>query len=164
MSIITPKRKVLRMSVQDCWRDRKSGSAGMPRPNSYAVFCLKKKTVVRITPALVAIALGRTRRVLLETVAVAVAVTVDPLQAALRGVLARLERGTVSRPATVLCPQQQIEGCGVGGPVVGPVRNDAEVRPLADAQLVWDLAWFFFLMMRRPPRSTLFPYTTLFRS
>src|SRR5438045_8225452 len=24
-------------------RDRKSGSAGMPRPNSYAVFCLKKK-------------------------------------------------------------------------------------------------------------------------
>src|SRR2546428_5894932 len=26
------------------WRDRKSGSAGMPRPISYAVFCLKKKT------------------------------------------------------------------------------------------------------------------------
>src|SRR5207249_7683274 len=25
------------------WRDRKSGSAGMPRPISYAVFCLKKK-------------------------------------------------------------------------------------------------------------------------
>ena len=23
---------------------------------------------------------------------------------------------------------------------------------------------FFFLMLRRPPRSTLFPYTTLFRS
>src|SRR2546428_14190898 len=26
------------------------------------------------------------------------------------------------------------------------------------------LAHFFFLMIRRPPRSTLFPYTTLFRS
>src|SRR4051795_6368863 len=26
------------------------------------------------------------------------------------------------------------------------------------------LALFFFLMIRRPPRSTLFPYTTLFRS
>src|SRR3712207_6970425 len=27
------------------------------------------------------------------------------------------------------------------------------------------VAWyFFFLMIRRPPRSTLFPYTTLFRS
>src|SRR2546425_3747860 len=24
--------------------------------------------------------------------------------------------------------------------------------------------YFFFLMMRQPPRSTLFPYTTLFRS
>src|SRR3712207_8294190 len=28
-------------------------------------------------------------------------------------------------------------------------------------QLPWS---FFFLMIRRPPRSTLFPYTTLFRS
>src|SRR3712207_7949311 len=31
-----------------------------------------------------------------------------------------------------------------------------DVRPLLDR--------FFFLMIRRPPRSTLFPYTTLFRS
>src|SRR2546430_12215632 len=27
-----------------------------------------------------------------------------------------------------------------------------------------DFICFFFLMIRRPPRSTLFPYTTLFRS
>src|SRR5438552_8962096 len=27
-----------------------------------------------------------------------------------------------------------------------------------------DFTWFFFLIIRRPPRSTLFPYTTLFRS
>src|SRR5204863_9265315 len=26
------------------------------------------------------------------------------------------------------------------------------------------VAFFFFLLIRRPPRSTLFPYTTLFRS
>src|SRR3712207_8719464 len=26
------------------------------------------------------------------------------------------------------------------------------------------MVFFFFLMIRRPPRSTLFPYTTLFRS
>src|SRR5688572_31372149 len=26
------------------------------------------------------------------------------------------------------------------------------------------MSLFFFLMLRRPPRSTLFPYTTLFRS
>src|SRR5437899_5192295 len=32
--------------------DRKSGSAGMPRPISYAVFCLKKKTHFSFTPAI----------------------------------------------------------------------------------------------------------------
>src|SRR3712207_9565721 len=31
-------------------------------------------------------------------------------------------------------------------------------------RLVAYLVAFFFLMIRRPPRSTLFPYTTLFRS
>src|SRR5258707_12838756 len=30
--------------------------------------------------------------------------------------------------------------------------------------LTYHLHLFFFLMIRRPPRSTLFPYTTLFRS
>src|ERR1035438_10697738 len=30
--------------------------------------------------------------------------------------------------------------------------------------LVLSFEFFFFLMIRRPPRSTLFPYTTLFRS
>src|SRR5436189_1526224 len=29
--------------------DRKSGSAGMPRPISYAVFCLKKKSDLHVT-------------------------------------------------------------------------------------------------------------------
>src|SRR5438067_10324113 len=29
---------------------------------------------------------------------------------------------------------------------------------------LFTLCCFFFLMLRRPPRSTLFPYTTLFRS
>src|SRR3990170_5866018 len=32
------------------------------------------------------------------------------------------------------------------------------------AVLVGFFVFFFFLMIRRPPRSTLFPYTTLFRS
>src|SRR2546425_11252533 len=32
------------------------------------------------------------------------------------------------------------------------------------AFLTWGSVLFFFLMIRRPPRSTLFPYTTLFRS
>src|SRR5258708_29625535 len=30
--------------------------------------------------------------------------------------------------------------------------------------VVLSVPFFFFLMIRRPPRSTLFPYTTLFRS
>src|SRR2546427_13289565 len=30
--------------------------------------------------------------------------------------------------------------------------------------LISFFVFFFFLMIRRPPRSTLFPYTTLFRS
>src|SRR5260221_11702198 len=34
----------------------------------------------------------------------------------------------------------------------------------SDPSVVPLLAFFFFLMIRRPPRSTLFPYTTLFRS
>src|SRR5205823_8023391 len=38
-------RKLLRRIT----RDRKSGSAGMPRPISYAVFCLKKKNTSRKT-------------------------------------------------------------------------------------------------------------------
>src|SRR6266487_6522918 len=29
---------------------------------------------------------------------------------------------------------------------------------------IFSRSFFFFLMIRRPPRSTLFPYTTLFRS
>src|SRR5947208_5737360 len=43
--------------------DRKSGSAGMPRPISYAVFCLKKKTVFVIS-ALGALMAAETRGVL----------------------------------------------------------------------------------------------------
>src|SRR2546430_333231 len=38
----------------------------------------------------------------------------------------------------------------------GLLAENEKIRPI--------LAHFFFLMIRRPPRSTLFPYTTLFRS
>src|SRR4029077_15486745 len=41
------------------------------------------------------------------------------------------------------------------------VCSDSAVRELL---LLSSLCLFFFLMIRRPPRSTLFPYTTLFRS
>src|SRR3712207_7085445 len=35
------------------------------------------------------------------------------------------------------------------------------LRRILDSHFLY---FFFFLMIRRPPRSTLFPYTTLFRS
>src|SRR2546430_10418068 len=38
------------------------------------------------------------------------------------------------------------------------------VIPLNRFSENYSLSFFFFLMIRRPPRSTLFPYTTLFRS
>src|SRR6266446_9893253 len=46
-------------------------------------------------------------------------------------------------------------------------EDDTEVSRVLDINvevLFVILVVFFFLMIRRPPRSTLFPYTTLFRS
>src|SRR5207244_6207164 len=37
-----------KLTLSDISEDRKSGSAGMPRPISYAVFCLKKKKKPKI--------------------------------------------------------------------------------------------------------------------
>src|SRR5438094_2349100 len=44
-SLDTLKVKIISVTFR---RDRKSGSAGMPRPISYAVFCLKKKKKIKI--------------------------------------------------------------------------------------------------------------------
>eukprot|EP00456_Euglypha_rotunda_P026852 TRINITY_DN2155_c0_g1_i26.p1 TRINITY_DN2155_c0_g1~~TRINITY_DN2155_c0_g1_i26.p1 ORF type:complete len:170 (-),score=37.45 TRINITY_DN2155_c0_g1_i26:11-520(-) len=41
IALVTDKARTATVIVER--RDRKSGSAGMPRPISYAVFCLKKK-------------------------------------------------------------------------------------------------------------------------
>src|ERR1044071_10027428 len=38
------------------------------------------------------------------------------------------------------------------------------MNPLQNFSQMCPIVFFFFLMIRRPPRSTLFPYTTLFRS
>src|SRR5437773_5503389 len=38
------------------------------------------------------------------------------------------------------------------------------IYPFNSTSPVTRFLFFFFLMIRRPPRSTLFPYTTLFRS
>src|ERR1039457_5927645 len=49
------------------------------------------------------------------------------------------------------CDQQKIKSVHLPCQCRGTLRKEGEVLP-------------FFLMIRRPPRSTLFPYTTLFRS
>src|SRR4051794_22477351 len=51
-------------------------------------------------------------------------------------------------------------------PRTRPVPPDLAppIVPVAPAHTPHRLLSFFFLMIRRPPRSTLFPYTTLFRS
>src|SRR5689334_23986811 len=43
--------------------------------------------------------------------------------------------------------------------MTNPIRHSSCLSPS-----LFNLIFFFFLMIRRPPRSTLFPYTTLFRS
>src|SRR3989338_7088305 len=43
-------------------------------------------------------------------------------------------------------------------------RRDRKSTRLNSSHRSISHAVFFFLMIRRPPRSTLFPYTTLFRS
>src|SRR3990167_8396001 len=49
-----------------------------------------------------------------------------------------------------------------GGRILSSVRSEEHTSELqSQSNLVCRL---FFLMIRRPPRSTLFPYTTLFRS
>src|SRR5689334_25100714 len=40
----------------------------------------------------------------------------------------------------------------------------SHTRPKSVTGIIRFFLSFFFLMIRRPPRSTLFPYTTLFRS
>src|SRR5256885_15905404 len=44
------------------------------------------------------------------------------------------------------------------------VYLDTSFHAIPIENILDDPLFFFFLMIRRPPRSTLFPYTTLFRS
>src|SRR3989337_2233182 len=57
------------------------------------------------------------------------------------------------RPSTVSCARERLPRLRCTGQLAA---RAPEARFLVDL--------FFFLMIRRPPRSTLFPYTTLFRS
>src|SRR4029079_18029006 len=55
-----------------------------------------------------------------------------------------------------VCPNRRCDQSQKVSLSVAALSHTRRVRP-------WSYL-FFFLMIRRPPRSTLFPYTTLFRS
>src|SRR5260221_165194 len=85
------------------------------------------------------------------------------------------------RPTTITCPQRilvrseehtselQSHSDLVCRLLLEKKKNHCNVRRIgvfivASQALATCVLFFFFLMIRRPPRSTLFPYTTLFRS
>src|ERR1039458_6640917 len=65
-------------------------------------------------------------------------------------------------------PDRHTLGWGVGATRRAPGRpGPVHLLLKGEHKLAPSRGWFtcfFFLMIRRPPRSTLFPYTTLFRS
>src|SRR6266851_3301360 len=68
----------------------------------------------------------------------------------------RLNSSHITSSYAVVCLKKKIN---LGPDVVG-----AGGRVAAGEEMPLGAVLFFFLMIRRPPRSTLFPYTTLFRS
>src|SRR5690554_296321 len=121
--------------------DRKSGSAGMPRPNSYAVFCLKKKRHEGVTGTGTQLVDSPGHQLL---AAAGLATDID----------GRLAAGQLEDLTPHLLDRRRSAEDGI-------VVRSGSVGLLPGAGQAQGV---FFLMIRRPPRSTLFPYTTLFRS
>src|SRR6478609_5979316 len=63
-----------------------------------------------------------------------------------------LEKKNISRASVSIVSPIEVASAGSGAKGFRPWRASCAARAI-----------FFFLMIRRPPRSTLFPYTTLFR-
>src|SRR5215204_5294503 len=60
--------------------------------------------------------------------------------------------------------KKKIQGLGLDAIIAEVQRmRQAPADQASQAAFAPMATWFFFLMIRRPPRSTLFPYTTLFR-
>src|SRR6266576_876201 len=69
--------------------------------------------------------------------------------------------GRLEHPEGQVRAEQEVDAAMLHGLSAGPFPLN---RPLHAWSTALHLFLFFFLMIRRPPRSTLFPYTTLFRS
>src|SRR6266581_2363889 len=84
----------------------------------------------------------------------------------------RLNSSHPSISYAVFCLKKKMLERVLGSPdrekkMIGPVVRHARMIQAVHGYFIaraLDLRYLFFLMIRRPPRSTLFPYTTLFRS
>src|SRR3954465_12343872 len=75
-----------------------------------------------------------------------------------------LKKTNIAEPALVgrTCSAHERRAVGVTARAAGVLRGPGAVaRKGMDSRQALGV-FFFFLMIRRPPRSTLFPYTTLF--
>src|SRR2546430_923203 len=164
-------------------RDRKSTRLNSSHSQiSYAVFCLKKKTITFSRPAEVADIVRADRcldaRLHLEIVAgtpvralaaLAALFCADDCFTAVAALARQVALHYVSSGMGVLSTNTRM---------LDDYRNDVSLAARRPQEIVLftslclrnDIChamvrclFFFFLMIRPPPRSTLFPYTTLFR-
>src|SRR5689334_8978904 len=149
--------------------DRKSTRLNSSHSSiSYAVFCLKKKNLAAAAFCLLlwnTSELFSTGFQLSFSVVAAIILLSDPLAALTSR---RLEPDPFI-PNTLIRTQRRILNKGMsalarGGSVSAAAFDGSLVLIFWYFYLVAHISLFFFLMMRRPPCSTLFPYTTLFRS
>lgn len=95
--------------------------------------------VARVLPAHVLVPLRGTRPILLEAVPIEIAVAVDPFEAAERCRPVLAQQLEVAEPLPGFVQGDHIEGRGVGGAVIGRVRDQVEAGELSGAHLVWVL-------------------------
>src|ERR1041384_3089311 len=70
----------------------------------------------------------------------------------------------ISDPKLVSLPKRSCPHCKPRDRVLGLLKIRSEEHTSELQSLAYLVCRLCFLMIRRPPRSTLFPYTTLFRS
>src|SRR6202042_110891 len=75
-----------------------------------------------------------------------------------------LKKKGTENPDNPIHPLHVARATVLDDPPAAPIVGDVQVRTYSKSTAAPSTVYFFFLMIRRPPRSTLFPYTTLFRS
>src|SRR5579871_1361061 len=81
-----------------------------------------------ILPSHVVIAHRGMSLILLEAIAIQIAILIDPVEAALRNLAVLMQEAHVRRPFPRLVQHDQVENCGISRAIVRGVRNLVEVR------------------------------------